>query len=168
MATTSPSQRTRPISSPPARRRGRRRAGPALRCTRDVVDRAPGPVRAPDRDRRQLERLELAREGALEVLGEAVGVDRGEEADLAVVDGEHRDAGAGVAAQRGEDRAVAAEHDAEVDVVAQLGDDLDERAGSIPCLAASSVVKRSVMRRRRGDLDQRRARPPRCRRAAGG
>ena len=59
------------------------------------------------------------RERALEVVGEAVGVDRGEEADLAVVDGEHRDAGAGVAAQRGEDRAVAAEDDAEVDVVAR-------------------------------------------------
>ena len=51
-------------------------------------------------------------------LREAVRVDRGQEADLAVVDGEDRHAGAGVAAQRGEDRAVAAEHDAEVDVVA--------------------------------------------------
>ena len=72
------------------------------------------PVRAPDRDRRQLEPLEVAGERAVEVLAEPVGVDRGEEADLAEVDREHRDAGAGVVAQRGEDRAVAAEHDAEV------------------------------------------------------
>ena len=61
-------------------------------------------------------------------------VDRGQEADLAVVDREHRHAGAGVAAQRGQDRAVAAEDDAEVDVVAQLGDDLDERRDLDPVL----------------------------------
>ena len=76
------------------------------------------PVGAADRDRRQLDRVELAREGAREVLLEAVRVDRREEADLAVVDGEDRHARAGVAAQRGQDRAVAAEDDAEVDVLA--------------------------------------------------
>ena len=82
----------------------------------------------------QLDRVELAGERAREVLLEPVGVDRGQEADLAVVDGEHGDAGAGVAAQRREDRAVAAEDEAEVDVVAELGDDLDERLDLDPVL----------------------------------
>ena len=49
----------------------------------DVVERAPGPVRAPDGDRRQLDRVEFAGERAREVVLEPVGVDRGQEADLA-------------------------------------------------------------------------------------
>ena len=73
------------------------------------------------------------------------GSTRGQEADLAEVDGEHRHAGAGVAAQRGEDRAVAAEHDAEVDVVGAVGLELEPvaRRRARAC-AVSSASKRSV------------------------
>ena len=58
------------------------------------------PLGPADGDRRQLERLELARERAVERLVEPVRIDRGEEADLAEVDREDRHARARVVAQR--------------------------------------------------------------------
>src|SRR6185503_148489 len=93
----------------------------------DVVDRRPLAVRAPDRDRREPERLEVAGEGAVELVAEPVRVDGGEEADLAVVDREHRRAGARVLAQGREDSAVAAEDDAEGGALERA--DLDVLAG---------------------------------------
>ena len=83
----------------------------------------------------QLEPLEVAGERAVEVLAQPVGVERGEEADLAEVDREHGDAGAGEVAQAGEDRAVAAEHDAEVDVGVVGLDELDPLAALDAVLA---------------------------------
>ena len=83
---------------------------------RDVVE---GEVRAlvdPHVDRREVEPLELPAERPREALGHLVGVDGGEEADLAEVHREDGHARAGVGPQRAQDRAVAAERDAEVDV----------------------------------------------------
>ena len=62
----------------------------------------------------QLDRLDLPGERAADARLGLVALDRGEEADGAEVDAEDRDAGAGETAQRVEDRAVAAEHEAEV------------------------------------------------------
>ena len=81
---------------------------------------------------------------------EPVGVERGEEADLAEVDREHGDAGAGELAQRGQDRPVAAEHDAEVGV----GVVMSRRARSPPpargrACAISSASNTSVAPARR-------------------
>ena len=53
--------------------------------------------RAPDVDAPAAQRVEVARERALEVLAQAVGIERREEADLAEVDREDRHPGAGVA-----------------------------------------------------------------------
>ena len=122
---------------------------PGLRWTEMSLIAVQLPVGAPDRDRRQLERLELARERAVEVVAEPVRVERGEEADLAEVDREHRHAGARVLAQRGEDRAVAAEHDAEVDVVcAAPRRSRRPSPGSSPCLRGLVGVEAQRRRRR--------------------
>ena len=89
----------------------------------------PTPGRALQRDLqpRQLDRLDLAGEGAADPLLGLLALDRGEEADGAEVDAEDRDAGAGEAAQRVQDRAVAAEDDAEVGARLVAGDRLDAR-----------------------------------------
>ena len=79
---------------------------------------------------RQLDRLDLAGEGAADPLLGFVALDRGEEADGAEVDPEDGHAGAGEAAQRVQDRAVAAEHQAEVRARLVAGDDLDARGGA--------------------------------------
>ena len=89
----------------------------------------PIPALALERDLQpgQLDRLDLAGEGAAHPLLGLVALDRGEEADGAEVDAEDRHAGAGEAAQRVQDRAVAAEHEAEVRARLVAGDDLDAR-----------------------------------------
>src|SRR4051794_10477968 len=133
----------------PVREVGDAHAG--LAVDRDVVDRGPAAVGAPDPDGRQLEPLEVAGEGTVEVLAQPVGVQRGEEADLAEVDREHGDAGAGEGAQAGEDRAVAAEHDAEVDVGVVRLDELDPLAALDSVLAHLLCVEH-----------ERRAGAPRC------
>ena len=129
----------------------------------DVVHRRPRPLGAPDGDAGQLERLELARERAVEVGVEPVRVERGEEADLAEVDREHRHAGARVLAQRGEDRAVAAHHDAEVDVARERRVDSMPVAGREAVLARLLGVEAQRHARARGRGDQRGERRPRCR-----
>ena len=96
----------------------------------------------------QLQDLEVAREGAVEVAAQAVGVERGEEADLAVVDREHRHARARVLAQRGEDRPVAAQHDAEVGPAARRRADLDALGGLERELARLLLVEHAAWRPR--------------------
>ena len=76
----------------------------------------------------------MATRRALEPGARVVPLDRGEKADLAEVDREHGDAGAGVAAQRGQDRAVAAEGEADVDVEAAVDVYLETRAVLEPVL----------------------------------
>ena len=77
----------------------------------------------------QVDRLDLAGEGAADPLLGLVALDRGEEADGAEVDAEDRHPGAGEAAQRVQDRAVAAEDDAEVRARLVAGDDFDALGG---------------------------------------
>ena len=89
----------------------------------------------------QLQDLEVAREGAVEVPPQAVGVERREEADLAVVDREHRHPRARVLAQRGEDRPVAAQHDAEVGPAARRRRHLDPVRGLEPELPGLLLVE---------------------------
>src|SRR5215218_5724332 len=104
------------------------------------------PVRAPDEadvvegdrqvdgqlgsERREVQYLVVAGEGAAQAVGELLPLDRGQEADRAEVDPEYRDAGVREAAQRVEDAAVAAEHEADVRALA-VGDPLD-----VSCLLA--------------------------------
>ena len=142
---------------------------PGLRWTETSLIARPAALRAADRDRRQLDRARSRRANARsKSVAEPVGVDRGEEPDLAEVDREHRDAGARVVAQRGEDRAVAAEHDAEVDVV-----DSSARRARRPspgrerrACGVSSASKRSIdARAARARRDAARAARPRSRAA---
>ena len=155
VAITSPSQRTRPISSPASAYARSATRRPGLPMHADVVERAPGAVGAADGDRRQLDRVELARERAGEVLLEAVGVDRGEEADLAVVDGEDRarrcrrsGAARSGSCRRRRGRRRGRRRSPSSGTISTNG------PTSIPCLSASSGVKHSVTRRRAGDLHQ--------------
>ena len=81
---------------------------------RDVVegDRPRGvDLRPQSRERHD---VEVAAEGTRQPVGERLPLDGGQEADGAEVDPEHRHSGARIEAQRVEDRAVAAEHQAEV------------------------------------------------------
>ena len=92
-----------------------------------------------DLEPRQVDRLDLAGEGAADPLLGLVALDRGEEADGAEIDAEDRHAGAGEAAQRVQDRAVAAEDEA--DVRARLGRwRRSMPSAASPCLASSSAV----------------------------
>ena len=79
----------------------------------------------------QRDLLELAAEGALEAALELRGLGRGEEADRPVVDPEDRHAGARVAAQATQDRAVAAERQAEIGLGRQLR--RSARASALDC-----------------------------------
>src|SRR4029077_4161905 len=94
----------------------------------DFVDFPPAGVGGAELDGGAPVSLDVAGQRAVEGLAPAVGVERGEEADLAEVDREHGDAGAGEVAQAGEDGAVAAEHDAEFDVAVVDLDELDPLA----------------------------------------
>ena len=87
----------------------------------------PTPARAVELDLEpgQVDHLEVAGEGAPDPRPGVVALDRGEEADGAEVDAEDGDPGAGEVAQRVEDRAVAAEDEAEVEVARKLVDRLD-------------------------------------------
>ena len=76
-------------------------------------------------------------------------VDRGQEADLPVVDREDRHAGAGVAAQRAQDRAVAAQRDAKLDVVVDRRVELDAGASGRSYLRSRRGRARTVTLRRR-------------------
>ena len=77
----------------------------------------------------KVDRLDLAGKGAFDSRPRLVALDRREEADGAEVDPEDRDPGAREVPQRVEDRAVAAEDDAEVGVVRQRLDRLDALRG---------------------------------------
>ena len=124
-----------------------------------------------ERDRGQRQRLEVARERAGQRLarGLAVGVDRGQEADLAEVHGEDRDARPRVAAQRPQDRPVAAERDAELDVVGELA-----RRARGRRLGVSAVLARLLGVEAQDDavlaaaVDEHRAAPARCPRCGRG
>ena len=106
------------------------------------------PLCSRQRDPGQREHLELARERLLEAAARLLAVDRGQEADLAEVDREHRHAGAGVPAQGGQDRAVAAEREADVDVDPALDVDLEPRARARGGACASPRDRRTGSRRR--------------------
>ena len=64
----------------------------------------------------QLHHVELAGQRAPKPSSRSLGLDRGQEADRAVVDGEHGHVAAGEAAQAGQDRAVAAQDQRQVGV----------------------------------------------------
>ena len=81
-----------------------------------------------------MQQLEVPAQRALDAVADVLGLDRRQEADLAEVDGEHRDARARVALQRAQDRAVAAEHHAQLDVRLYLGVQRDARNALEPML----------------------------------
>ena len=88
---------------------------------RGGVDLRPQPREAHD--------VEVAAEGPRQPIGELLSLDRGQEADGAEVDPEHRHTGARIAAERAEHRAVPAEHQAEVGVLREVFADLDPAGG---------------------------------------
>ena len=109
-----------------------------LAVNRDVVDRQarvrgelacrcpvrPGlrvPVVVLEDDRGQPQELEVALQGPPHTLLDLARLDRRQEADFAKVDREHRHPHARVALQCAQDRAVAAEHQAELDIVGHRG-----------------------------------------------
>ena len=130
---------------PRARRRAARRAAPSLRW----IDRSLIAAYAPSRTCSASAGSVSTSNSPDSAFGSRVSalgrVDRRQEPDLAEVDREHRHARAGVAAQRAQDRAVAAEHDAEVDVIGQRRVELDPLP-RLRCsfLRVSSSSKRSV------------------------
>ena len=85
-----------------------------LAVNRHVVDRKRPADSAVEDERRQRDHLEIPGERAIEAADGDLALDRREEADLAEVDAEHGHARAGEFAQRGQDRAVAAEREGEI------------------------------------------------------
>ena len=83
------------------------------------------------------------RRPASQALGDPLPLDGGEEPDRAEVDPEDRHPGAGVAPQRPEDRAVAAEHQAEVGVARAARRRRSIPSAAAPCFSASSGVATS-------------------------
>ena len=101
--------------------------------TREHVD--PAAAHAQGRQRAD---LEVAGQSAPQAVFELLGLGRREKADRAEVDAEDRDVGAGERAQRAQDRAVAAEHDRDVDLeLAEVG---HRRDGAGPGDAWSAPV----------------------------
>src|SRR3954454_8880573 len=94
----------------------------------DVVEAARLHLVAADLQPGQLDRLELAFEGAADALASILPLDRGKKADGAEVDPEDRYFGAGVAAQRVQDRAVATQDQADLGQRV-LGGDVDALTG---------------------------------------
>ena len=124
---------------------------------------------AADRDRRQLDRWNSPAKRALESVLEAVRVERGQEADLAVVDREHRHAGARIAAQRraGSCRRRRARRRSASST--RSGTVLDPQcAGRPPCFRRLVGREASVTRLARAALAAAPIRRPRCRRGLGG
>src|SRR5215208_565536 len=75
------------------------------------------------------QRLEVARESAAQPGLELVTLDRGEEADCPEVDAEHGYPGAGVGTEGLQDGPVAAQHQAQVRLLGEIGGLLDARGG---------------------------------------
>jgi hypothetical protein len=69
----------------------------------------------------QAQELELPAQRTPEPILDFIRLDRREKADFAVVDGKHGHFSAGVALERLQDRAVAAEHHAQLDVLLERG-----------------------------------------------
>ena len=103
-----------------------------------------------DVDRRERDRPDLARERARDPRLEVVGGDRRQEADAAVVDAEHRDAGAEEARERLQHRPVAAEHDDEIGAAVAV-DHLDARCGGDRAHALRRVLGAFARRRARSN-----------------
>src|SRR6266540_4888866 len=78
---------------------------------------------------REAHDVEVAAEGARQPIGELLSLGRGQEADGAEVDPEHRHTGARIVAQRAEYRAVPSEHQAEVGALREIFADLDPTGG---------------------------------------
>ena len=124
---------------------------------RDVVDRRLRALWRLQRERRERQHLEVAGQRALECAGQVavlVGVDGGQEADLAVVDGEDRHARARVAAQGAQDGAVAAQRHTQLDVVAERGVEDEAVAGREPVLARLLGVEAQQHALALGGLDE--------------
>jgi hypothetical protein len=97
----------------------------------DVVERHPGRAVRGDLQPGQAENLELAGEGPAQALVELLSLRRGQEADRAEIDAEHRHLRRGVLAQRPENRAVPAEDKAKIGVRRQPLGDLDPLRGAL-------------------------------------
>ena len=129
VAATSPSQRTWPTSLPPSRyassatrQCGRRISETSLSASggsASMLASSPG--------------IDITSNSAPKARGEAqvqlLALGRGEEADGAEVDREHRHVRVGEVAHRLQDRAVAAEHQAEVGPAVEVGERLDPGRG---------------------------------------
>ena len=174
MAITRPSQRTLPtISSSSAYAISATRS-PTLRwiATSLIPARAPRSAAADiaepvEHDRGQLQQLELAAERAGDAIAQFVGLDRREEPDLAEVDREHGHARARIQSQRPEDRAVPAEHDAQLDILCDRRIQLQPGALLEPrVLARLLLVQAQRHPRPSGRVDQLAQRRDRVGRAA--
>ncbi len=107
-----------------------------------------------EHDPRQPQQLELAAERPLDPGLDVGGLHRRQEPDRAVVDREDRYRCAGVTLERPQDRAVAAEHHAQLDVIGGGCVDLNGRPGLELVLRRLLLVESQRHAALRGALDQ--------------